>query len=89
MNTIAKLTIGDNAPCWATPKSNVNVGYDDYCTVCGRKMGKNGFYLHLSIEGTILSLDYQGDDSYSQGCWSVGSECAKQFDPSVLGKVAN
>lgn len=88
MNTLTKLTVGDNAPCWAEPKSNVKHG-DDFCTVCGKKMGKNGFYLHLSIEGTILPLNYTGEESYSQGCWSVGSECAKQFDASVLGKAAN
>ena len=71
-----KFTLGSYVG-WAEPKSNVKAS-DDYCVVCGKKMGKNGYYVHLSIEGTILPLDYEG--SQSQGCWNVGSECAKKFD---------
>lgn len=83
MTTTTKLTIGSQVG-FAEPKSNVKPE-DDYCIVCGKKMGKNGFYVHLSIDATILSFDYEG--SQSQGCWNVGSECAKAFDASVLRKV--
>jgi hypothetical protein len=67
----------------ATPKDNVKVG-DAYCTVCGRKMGKNGFFFHLAINGEILPVSYEGDRS--QGFWPVGSECAKLFESSLLTK---
>ena len=88
MNTTAttKLTIGSFVN-WAEPKSNVKAS-DDYCTQCGKKMGKNGFYVHVSTSGTILPLDFDSENyAVSQGCWSVGSECAKAFDKNVLGKV--
>lgn len=88
MATTTKLTIGSPIG-FAEPKSNVKHG-DDFCIVCGKKMGKNGFYVHLSIEATILPLDFDSENyDVSQGCWNVGSECAKQFDSSVLGKAAN
>jgi hypothetical protein len=66
----------------ATPKDNVKVG-DDYCTVCGRKMGKNGFFVHLGFGAQILPVNFEGD---SQGFWPIGSECAKLFESIVLTK---
>lgn len=85
MTTTTKLTIGSYIN-WAEPKSNVKAS-DDYCVQCGKKMGKNGFYVHVSISGAILPLDYDSENPDSQGCWNVGSECAKAFDSKVLGKV--
>jgi hypothetical protein len=82
MTTATKLTAGDYVG-FAEPKANVKVG-DDYCNICGRKMGKNGFYINVGISGQILPLDVT-DYNISQGCWSVGSECAKKFDSKILG----
>lgn len=88
MATTAKLTIGSYVG-FAEPKSNVKAE-DDFCTVCGKKMGKNGFYVHLSIDATILPLDFDSENyEVSQGCWNVGSECAKRFDSSVIAKAGN
>ena len=58
---------------------------DDACTECGRKVGKNPLYVHVSTSGKILPLDLDSKDS--QGCWPVGSECAKAFDPKVLTRI--
>lgn len=89
MATTTKLTI-ESYVGWAEPKANVDAS-DDYCVVCGKKMGKNGFMIHLSIDGTLLdptksSEEFNGE---SQGYWNVGSECAKRFDSSVITKAGN
>ena len=85
--TKTKLTIGSYVG-WAEPKSNVGAN-DEYCIVCGKKMGKNGFYVHLSIDGTILDSTKSSEEygSKSQGYWGVGSECAKKFDSAFLVKM--
>jgi hypothetical protein len=60
---------------------------DDACCECGRKVGKNPFYVHLTIGAEILPIE--SDSKESQGFWAVGSECAKQFDPAVLTRIQN
>lgn len=54
------------------------------CTKCGRKVGKNSWFVHLSNAGFILHPASDSEDS--QGFWAIGRECAKQFDPAVLVK---
>lgn len=80
-----KLSTGDFIN-WAEPKSNVRDAVDSYCVQCGRKVGKVAYYVEVSTSGRIMkdSKDAFGDSS--QGCWAVGSECAKEFDPAVLFK---
>ncbi len=60
-----------------------------FCVACGRKTSitGNSFYIHLSIDGTILERNYQGPES--QGAWPVGSECAKAFDSKAIWKFEN
>lgn len=76
----AKLTVGDHVG-WANPE------LENSCTVCGRKVGKNAWYVELNIDGQIMVDGVVINDSPSQGCWQVGSECAKKFDQSVLIKM--
>jgi len=79
MNAVtSKLTV-DSYVGWANPE------LCDSCCVCGRIVGKNSFYVQLSIDGTILAPDYEGEES--QGFWEVGSECAKKFDSKNLVKM--
>lgn len=60
---------------------------DDACAVCARKVGKNSWFVHLSISGNILHPASDADaGQVSQGFWPVGSECAKKFDAGVLVK---
>lgn len=80
------LTSGDSVN-FAEPKSNVGRG-ENGCVQCGRKVGKNAYWVEI-IDGGEIRLqdgtqhDIANDAGY-MGCWPVGSECAKQFDPKVL-----
>lgn len=76
---MAKLSIGDHVG-WAQPE------FDNSCTVCGRKVGKKAYYVELNINGEIMKDGVEINGVPSQGCWQVGSECAKSFDPQVLIK---
>jgi hypothetical protein len=65
----------------------VNGLNDNACAMCGRKVGKNPWMVHLSTAGAILHPASDGDGGHiSQGAWPVGRECAKKFDPAVLIK---
>jgi hypothetical protein len=57
------------------------------CFLCGRgltaKALVNGWWIHLGTDGTLLTQDDPAaiaDDTLSQGCFPVGSECAKRID---------
>jgi hypothetical protein len=56
--------------------------FDNACCECGRKVGKNPKWIHLTTGATILPVDSDSKDS--QGCWPVGAKCAESFDPKVL-----
>jgi hypothetical protein len=57
----------------------------DGCQICGREMKGKSFWVHLSIYGEILSLDYEGEDS--QGCWQIGSTCANKIEAGLITKL--
>jgi hypothetical protein len=65
----------------------VNGLNDNACCQCGRKTGKNSWFVQLSIYGAILDpkIAVEGNPK-SQGYWAVGSECAKKFNRAVLVK---
>lgn len=74
---------------FAEPKDNVGRG-EDACVQCGRKVGKNGFWVEIIKGGEIRAqdgtkYDTENDAGY-MGCWAVGSECAKMFEKNVLFK---
>jgi hypothetical protein len=70
------LTVGDS------PKFPL---LDNACQMCGKKTGENSSWIHLSIYGAILPLDYEGTDS--QGCWAIGSTCASKIEKGLLTKI--
>ena len=74
------LTVSDFIN-WVAPKQS---GEHNSCVQCGRKVGKNSFWVHVSNAGEILPANVESVDS--QGYWAVGSECAKKFDAAVLIK---
>ena len=78
---MTKLTVGSKV-VWSEPKANVE-GHN-YCVQCGKKTGKNSFWVHLSIYGEVLAPEVESQES--QGYWAVGSECAKAFESKVLVK---
>lgn len=66
----------------------VNGLNDDACCQCGRKVGQNSWWVHLSIAGAVLDPNSPVEgDPQSQGFWSVGSECAKKFNRKALVKI--
>jgi len=55
----------------------------EHCTICGRKIGKSSKMVHLSIAGEVIPMG-NWENPESQGCWPIGSECAKKFVKGVL-----
>ena len=56
--------------------------FDSLCTVCGRKLGANLLYFEVNTSWEIITPNDSNEDS--QGCFPVGSECAKKFAPNLL-----
>lgn len=60
---------------------------------CGRKVGKNGYWVEIVNGGEIRAQDdtsyVRENDAGYMGCWAVGSECAKQFEKNVLIRREN
>ncbi len=51
----------------------------DQCILCGKKLGENPQYFHYLTNGNLTNST---DDNHpqSQGCFPVGSECAKKIE---------
>lgn len=77
--TTIEFNIGDGAPCnsKAAIASPANL-----CFACGRKLGKNPSYFEVNTSWELIATG--SDEENSQGCFPIGSECAKKFSPSVL-----
>ncbi len=56
----------------------------DACQICGRDIYSKSYWVHLSIYGEILPLDYEGEDS--QGCWQIGATCASKIETGLITK---
>lgn len=67
------LKVGD------TPKFSLS---SDACQMCGKSISSKTQWVHLSIWGTILPLDYEGEES--QGCWQIGATCASKIEKGLL-----
>ena len=74
------FNVGDDAPF--NEKASNSMG-QDFCFVCGRKLGKNAYHFEVSNAWIIIELG----GSNSQGCFPVGSECAKKFAAGLLVKI--
>lgn len=86
------------ADIWSHPKGargGKQYCEEEQCEYCGKKTGKgsNTRYVHILTNGMILPNGVDGDmvtemnskglfHSQSQGCFALGSECAKK----LLGK---
>ena len=57
------------------------------CSVCGRKLGANPFYVEVHNGGDLVEFGKGVHDGGYQGCWAIGSECAKKFSPELLGNL--
>lgn len=80
---------GDSAPFAEGHDNHPDGVYG--CILCGRKVGKNPWWVEV-VEGGYLraqdgtEVDEDTDPGY-MGFWTVGSECAKKVDPVVLVKL--
>jgi hypothetical protein len=77
MTTQIKYNAGDIAP--NHPKAS---NTDGLCMECGRKVGKNPLHFEVNTSWEIIVPN--SDDANTQGCWAIGSECAKKFAPNLL-----
>lgn len=59
------------------------------CEYCGRSLGKNPLYVHVTFMGTCIPFDITETEietvEQSQGCFAIGSGCAKKlFGAEIL-----
>jgi hypothetical protein len=67
---------------WSNSKrpDDVNGG----CEYCGKAHGKNPLYVHITVAGLIVPNSITEEDlkqvgEESQGCFPIGSTCAKKL----------
>jgi hypothetical protein len=68
----------------------------DECFFCGRGLTEralqNGWWVHLNVGGYLVPQDYGSENEdearLSQGCFPVGSECAKKIARPFKFKMA-
>jgi hypothetical protein len=73
---------------WANPKAYNKVTRVGDCEYCGKKVGANPLYVHVTYTGTCLpnsvTAEEINDVEESQGSFAIGSGCAKQLFGSEL-----
>ena len=56
---------------------------DGCCEYCGKKLGNNPLFVHITVDGTCvpnnLTEELVNLVDQSQGCFPIGSNCAKQI----------
>ena len=68
---------------------SARIGRDnDGCYLCGRRLGKHPKMIHHDVYGNLIKdgVDELEDPSKDQGCFPVGSECAKKIPNEYLSK---
>ena len=83
MDMSIKITAGDQVN-FAEPKAA-----GDCCVQCGKPVGSDPWCVEVIDGGYIAANPGQVEikDSGYMGFWSVGNECAKKIDRSVLFKM--
>lgn len=51
---------------------------ENQCCLCGKQVGENATFVHYFTNGNITNANDDEVDN-SQGCFPVGSECAKKI----------
>lgn len=65
-------------------KSNAGTG----CYLCGKKIGKSPWHIHMSVNHDLLPFDTDCDfGNESQGCFPIGSECRKNLPKNYTKKL--
>jgi len=81
MATTIQFNVGDIAPL---NKKAAN-SFEEFCFACGRKLGKNLSYFEVTNDWKLVIPNTSHFNS--QGCFPVGSECAKKFGANLLIKL--
>ncbi len=73
---------------WSNPKTYNKPTRVGECEFCGKPVGKTPLYVHVTYKGTCLpnsvTAEEINDVEESQGCFAIGSGCAKQLFGSEL-----
>ena len=91
MATIEKIAAGGFVN-FAEPKMSAKKEYASdaqFCVQCGRLVGSNPWMVEVTNGGYIRLQDgteADNNDPGYMGCWPVGNECAKAFEPNLLFK---
>lgn len=80
MIDLAELNVGDAAPLNVKAADSL-----EFCFSCGRKLGSNPFF--FEVDSSWMLIDPSVNNADSQGCFPVGVECAKKFNPKLLVKL--
>ena len=80
-----KFNPGD-AMTWHDKVANGD-GQEERCSICGRKVGENPAYVEVHNGGDLVEYGKGIHDGGYMGAWAIGSECAKQFNPALLGSI--
>lgn len=75
---VANTTFDRNA----NAKSNVE--NREECHICGKGVNRNTCttWVQVTTDGTLIEVGVE--DSQSQGCFTVGKDCAKKIDKKYL-----
>ena len=85
MIKLVEFDVGDVAPL-----HNKALCSFDYCFNCGHKLGKNPWLFEVDTSWTLIDPTIKNlGNSNSQGCFPIGVECAKKFNPRLLVKNAS
>lgn len=82
MNTLDLIPIPE-ADSKAPKRQNAD-GFHHQCLICGRKMSDKaidrGVWVEMSVRLKLIPVGHplSNDPAESQGCFPVGSECAKK-----------
>jgi hypothetical protein len=84
MTDLVEFNVGDAAPLHIKAADSMQ-----YCFACGRKIGNNAWYFEVDSGWMLIDPNVRHlNNSDSQGCFPVGVECAKKFNPSLLVKLS-
>ena len=71
---------------WSNPnKKEIIYNDEEKCEYCGKKLGNNRLFVHITTDGVCLPNSINIIDQ-SQGCFPIGSECAKKLFGKDLDK---
>ena len=60
----------------------------DACVCCGKRLAEDSnLFAHYALAGYWLPFDaFQDNCAISQGCFPIGSECAKRLPAGFVGR---